>query len=44
MSLLRLVKNAGFEIIKSEFIARPDYPQSLQNDGRENAGVLVIKS
>lgn len=42
--LTKTCEKCGFEIIKSEFIARPDYPQSLQNDGRENAGVLVIKS
>jgi hypothetical protein len=36
-------QRCGFEVIKSGFIARPDYPPALQNDGRENAGVVAIK-
>lgn len=36
-------KRTGFEIIKSEYIARPDYPPHLQNDGRENSGVIAQK-
>jgi len=35
--------NCGFKIEKQGFIARPDYPQSLQYDGRENAGVVALK-
>ncbi|EKE00651.1 MAG: BryB [uncultured bacterium] len=41
--LVDTCERCGFEIIKSGFIARPDYPSSLQNDGRENAGVVAIK-
>ncbi len=36
-------KKVGFKIEKSGFIARPDYPAALQNDGRENAGVVAVK-
>ena len=41
--LVTACKNCGFKIIKSGFIPRPDYPKALQNDGRENAGVIAIK-
>ena len=37
-------KRCGFKILKAGFIARNDYPPSLRNDGRENAGVIAIKS
>ena len=33
----------GFKIIKAEYIARLDYPPHLQNDGRENSGVIAEK-
>lgn len=36
-------EKAGFKIEKSGFIARSDYPAALQNDGRENAGVIAVK-
>lgn len=36
-------EKAGFKIEKFDFIARPDYPPNLQNDGRENAGVVAVK-
>lgn len=42
-TIVSACKRAGFSIMKAEFIPRPDYPSSLQNDGRENAGVIVIK-
>lgn len=43
-TMVAACERAGFEIIKSEYIARPDYPPHLQNDGRENSGVVVRKN
>ena len=42
--LIQACIKCGFNIIKSEFIPRPDYPPALQNDGRENAGIIAVKS
>ena len=36
-------KRVGFDIIKAEFIPRPDYPAELLNNGKENAGIIVTK-
>jgi ubiquinone/menaquinone biosynthesis C-methylase UbiE len=36
-------KEHGFEIIKAEFIDRPDYPPSLQGKGKENVAIVVAK-
>jgi len=42
-TLVTVCKRVGFKIMEASFIARSDYPASLQNDGRENAGVIAIK-
>ncbi|MGD9108243.1 MAG: class I SAM-dependent methyltransferase [Gammaproteobacteria bacterium] len=41
--LVQECEKTGFKIEKSGFIPRPDYPPALQNDGRENAGVIAVK-
>lgn len=41
--LVQACERIGFHIIKSGYISRPDYPPALQNDGRENAGVIAEK-
>lgn len=43
VELARACLECGFEVLKSGFIARPDYPSQLQNDGRECAGVIAVK-
>jgi hypothetical protein len=42
-TLVAACERCGFKILKAGFISRPDYPPVLQNDGRENAGVIAIK-
>lgn len=42
--LTQACENCGFKILRAEYVARPDYPPSLQNDGRENVGVIAIKT
>lgn len=41
--LVAACERQGFQVIKSGYIPRPDYPPLLQNDGRENAGVVAQK-
>lgn len=42
-TLVRACQRCNFDIIKASYLARPDYPPTLQNDGRENAGVIARK-
>ncbi len=42
-TLIDVCKRCGFSIFQAGFVARPDYPPALQNDGRENAAVIAVK-
>lgn len=42
-TMVAACERCGFAIVKAEFISRPDYPLHLQNDGRENSGVVAEK-
>ena len=42
-SITNACQEYGFDILKAEYMARPDYPEILQNDGRENVCIVVRK-
>jgi hypothetical protein len=33
--------DAGLRVEKASFLARPDFPEQVRLDGRENAGVIA---
>lgn len=41
--LTRVFTEAGFVVEKAETIARPDFPEDLQFDGRESVGMIARK-
>ncbi len=36
-------EKAGLKVEKAEFLARPDFPEMLQYDGRESVGLVAVK-
>jgi SAM-dependent methyltransferase len=42
-AIVAACKRCGFAILQASYIPRPDYPAALQNDGRENVGVIAVK-
>ena len=41
--LARTCTEAGFNVERATFIARPDFGEQGRMDGRENCGLLAIK-